>query len=280
MEMEEMATGQAVEELERWTMPRCAVDEEAMLLVVQYGCWAACRIVELSLDGCRMSAGMRLPAGIPVRVEASFKVRGTSFRFSGVAEWIDGQSFVGVRFVDVPLRRREELAAALCKVEAEDAARSERQTAGKLAAEKRATPEQAGKERAGLEPARPPRAKDAKPDRRAHFRHKMNTQAVVHLINVGSRLRGRILDLSLGGCRIRTDERFPVGIYTRVETEFRLEGLPFRLGGVIQAIHGRNQAGIRFLDMSERKRAQIEQLIEEIEESHAGRNLAKPEDSA
>jgi hypothetical protein len=32
--------------------------------------------------------------------------------------------------------------------------------------------------------------------------------------------------LSLNGCRIHSDERFAVGVYTRVETEFRLEGLP------------------------------------------------------
>ena len=81
-----------------------------------------------------------------------------------------------------------------------------------------------------------------------------------------SRLRGRILDLSLSGCRIRTDERFPVGIYTRVETEFQLEGLPFRLAGVIQAIHDKRTVGIRFLDMSSRKREHVEELIEDIRE--------------
>jgi hypothetical protein len=66
------------------------------------------------------------------------------------------------------------------------------------------------------------------------------------------------------GCLIRSDERFPVGIYTRVETEFRLEGLPFRLGGVIQSIRDPHNVGIRFLDMSPRKREQVEQLIAEI----------------
>lgn len=78
-------------------------------------------------------------------------------------------------------------------------------------------------------------------------------------------LRGRILDLSLSGCRIQTDERFPVGIYTRVETEFRLHGLPFRLGGVVQAIHDRKTVGIRFLDFSDRKRQQVEELIADIQ---------------
>jgi hypothetical protein len=103
-------------------------------------------------------------------------------------------------------------------------------------------------------------------ERRAHPRIEVDTSAVIDLIRIGSALHGRVLDLSLGGCRIRTDERFPVGIYTRVETEFRLEGLPFRLGGVVQAIHDRHTIGIRFLDMSSRKREQVSQLIQEIRE--------------
>jgi c-di-GMP-binding flagellar brake protein YcgR len=112
--------------------------------------------------------------------------------------------------------------------------------------------------------ASPSQAKLAPRERRVQSREEVDTKAVIFLINIASRLQGRILDLSPGGCRIRADERFPVGIYTRVETEFRLGGLPFRLGGVIQAIHDRRTVGIRFLDMSSRKREQVTQLIEEI----------------
>jgi c-di-GMP-binding flagellar brake protein YcgR len=44
--------------------------------------------------------------------------------------------------------------------------------------------------------------------------------------------------------------------------------LPFRLSGVVQALHDQQKqvVGIRFLDMSVRKREQVEQLIKEIEE--------------
>jgi hypothetical protein len=72
-----------------------------------------------------------------------------------------------------------------------------------------------------------------------------------------------------------------VGIYTRVETEFLLEGLPFRLGGVIQAIHDRNRRliGIRFLDVSARKREQLEQLIQEIEQMQREQGPASTQDS-
>ncbi len=106
-------------------------------------------------------------------------------------------------------------------------------------------------------------------------RQRVDNSAEILLVNVGSRLHGRILDLSLGGCRIRTDQPFPVGIYTRIEVEFRIDGLPFRLGGVIQVIHDRKTVGIRFLDMSERKRQQVLELIGEVAELHAAQTPAE-----
>jgi hypothetical protein len=92
----------------------------------------------------------------------------------------------------------------------------------------------------------------------------VDTSAVIRLIDIAADVHGRILDVSVGGCRICTDKRFPLGIFRRVETEFRFEGLPFRLGGVTQALYDPFSVGIRFLDMSDRKREQLIQLIEEI----------------
>ena len=101
--------------------------------------------------------------------------------------------------------------------------------------------------------------------RRFEPRHDVETSAVIHLIDLAADVQGRIVDLSPGGCHIRTDRRFPVGVFRRVEVEFRIEGLPFRLGGVTQAIYDPFNVGIRFLDLSDRKREQLLQLIEEIE---------------
>ncbi|MGB7548407.1 MAG: PilZ domain-containing protein [Terracidiphilus sp.] len=115
--------------------------------------------------------------------------------------------------------------------------------------------------------------------RRAQPRHPVDTSAVIHLIDLAAVARGRILDLSPGGCCIHTDQRFPVGIFRRVETEFRIEGLPFRLGGVTQALYDKQTVGIRFLDMSDRKREQVVQMIEEIEELRQ-RERAAPSEGA
>ncbi|MFZ0304208.1 MAG: PilZ domain-containing protein [Terracidiphilus sp.] len=107
-------------------------------------------------------------------------------------------------------------------------------------------------------------------DRRTAHRCGVDTSAVIDLVKVGSKIPGQIVDLSVGGCRVKTADKFPVGIYTRIETEFQLHGLPFRLGGVIQAIHDRNTVGIRFLDMSQRKKDQVAELVAELDESQGG----------
>jgi len=343
--MEEAEAGEVhgAQGRDRRTMPRCNVDEEAALLLVGRGNRMRCRIVELSLTGCRMSIRERLLAGSGTRVEATFKVQGIAFRFGGEIEWADDKNLVGIRFIDLIQRRRDELIEVLCELEAEAAAKREKEAAEKRAEEERARQEsekqpagqtdalpvldrlwaapieieakQAPDPVAAPQPAesipepvakpipaaaplpvaspapepQPPAiertdqrpAKASKRERRTQSRHQVDTSAVIFLINIGSKLSGRILDLSAGGCRIRTDERFPVGIYTRVETEFLLEGLPIRLGGVIQSLHDRDRrlVGIRFLDMSARKRELLGQLIEEIEEMHGGQNPARPGDS-
>jgi len=334
-----------------------------------------CRIVDLSLGGCRIETRERFLAGRLMRVEVSFRARGLALQFNGITQWTDGHCLLGVRFVDVPHRRMDELAEVLGEVKEVNAAKAVSAAVEKQAAKEQAcqelddlaegqcegqaadplanaetAPEPAitapvltesplgeepevvagstvaiaeqapqensagqgtdlaetvredreGKQAiplvdptpsATVQVAAPPvveeqlsappgaeatggsqaTAKPSKRERRAQSRHGVDTSALIYLINVGSRLPGRIVDLSLSGCRIRTDERFPVGIYTRVETEFRLQGLPFRLGGVIQAVHDhdRHNVGIRFLDVSARKREQVEQLIEEIEEMDA-----------
>ncbi len=292
---------------DRRSAPRLSVDGLASLFLVKHGSSVPCRVVDLSMGGCLLETQKQLLAGIQLRVEVTFKVRGLAFRFNGVTQWTDGRQRIGIRFVDVTSRRKDELVELLREVEQENAEKAAAQASEAGAIEEQA-PEEITVACEELEPepavnsypvCEPPMrsqpavcaipsqpeieapsaprfAKPAKRERRAQSRHEVDTSAVIYLVNVGSRLHGRIVDLSLGGCRIRTDERFPVGIYTRVEMEFRLEGLPFRLGGVIQSIHDRRQVGLRFLDVSDRKRAQVEQLIEEIEEMRAAQEHSAP----
>ena len=103
--------------------------------------------------------------------------------------------------------------------------------------------------------------------RRSSKRVPVDMRALLLLIKTGIAMPGHILDLSLGGCRLRTESRFNVGIYVRVETEFYFRGEPFRVAGVSQVVVDKHTVGIRFLDMSPRKREQLVELIAEIAES-------------
>ncbi len=97
-------------------------------------------------------------------------------------------------------------------------------------------------------------------------RQEVDSSVVIRLVNLAADVHGRIVDISLGGCRIHTDRPFPVGIFRRVEVEFCVDGLPFRFAGVTQAIYDPCSVGIRFLDLSERKQEQLRQLLDEIRE--------------
>ncbi len=291
----------AVQRQERRAYSRFSVDEDSVLLRVAQGMPIKARIVDLSLEGCRVHCKDRINLAVRRPVEITFKVNGVAFRFSGVVQWCDGHNQLGIHFVNMIPRRKVELAEVI-----EEMAAAARAKAATLPAAEQTAPETPPLEipkvvaAKPVEPvavipsepqllaknselfAAPPTAEAEIParseppvrppsksrDRRAQTRHEVDTIATIFLVKVASALRGRILDLSLSGCRIRTDERFQVGIYTRVETEFHLEGLPFRLGGVIQAIHNRNMVGIRFLDLSERKRKQVLDLIDEMEQQH------------
>ncbi len=294
--------GFAARHSDRRSDPRYSVEEDSVLLFLGYGKPLAGRIVDLSQDGCLMRTEVQVTARAGSPVEVFFRVNSVAFRFGGVLQWNDGGQLLGIRFVDTNPQRVVKQANVICEMQedaavrgdvvslleveqaapkpvgrdanewAEDRSREPADCAGRELPEAEQTAAPAISAESGSESAQAFTHRN----RRRQAREKLDTSATILLVRIGSTLRGRILDLSLNGCRIRTDVRFPVGIYTRVETEFCLEGLPFRLGGVIQAIHNCNTVGIRFLDLSDRKREQVLELIGEIKQLHGALTTAEP----
>jgi len=272
---------------ERRAFPRHSVDCPATITLLGGVGKIAGRMVDLSRGGCRLATPERMLVGILARVEVQFQLRGLAFRIVGVtAGTRTGKSFA-VRFLDLPRRREEELAEVLAEVAAKNQAVEAPATVSRaeevIAVAARAVPDSVEVlprtmvEEAvstlsiptGSAPSASPPASKAAVDRRSSSRHAVDTRANLILVKGAIRMAGQILNLSLGGCRVRTDERFSVGIYTRVEAEFYLHGLPFRVGGVSQAILDKNTVGIRFLDMSDRRRDQLTELMAEIAEAEA-----------
>lgn len=50
----------------------------------------------------------------------------------------------------------------------------------------------------------------------------------------------------------------------RVELDFQVKGLPFRLPGVTEAFHDDLTIEVRFLDVSPRKKEDLDQVIREL----------------
>ena len=255
---------------ERRAFPRIAVDCPATVTPLSGAGNIPARLTDLSRGGCRLVTNERVSIPILTRVEVSFMLRGYSFRLVGVSAGSrKGQSFA-VRFLEMPHRRAEELAEVIEEIAALPPAPA---TSPAPSSESpRPMPDSAqhqpGTDRpliAKTSPEETPVRPNISNNRRAHQRHQVDTRVNLTLVRGAITMPGRILNLSQGGCRLRTDEHFKVGIYTRVEAEFYLHGLPFRLAGVSQAIMDRNTIGVRFLDMSDRKREHLTELIAEIE---------------
>ena len=280
---------------DRRAQPRFTADGAATLLIDSDRSMQ-CRLTDLSLEGCRLRTVQQFSAQLGQRVEVAFRVNGLAFKFAGITQWTNRWNLVGIRFIEVPRRSRADLAELIGELKEEGV-----ELAGSALVEPAdailppsqeipQTPEAPAENQKSPEPENQSSSKihtvlfqaqptnrpspsqspddEPRPERRTQPRYSVDLAAVIQLIDgnsaLGARLRGRIQDLSSTGCRIRTDDRFTEGIETCVEIEFRAQGLPFRLSGIIQAIHGRSAVGIRFLEVSARKRQQLEQLMQEI----------------
>jgi len=278
---------------ERRSFPRYAVDCPATITPLAGSGTIKGRMVDLSRGGCRLMMPERVTIGILARVEVQFQLRGIAFRVVGVTAGTRTSKSFAVRFLDLPRRREEELSEVLAEVAALAAEGHTEQKSEPAAISRDADPAVAALPAVVRPPAATLEEKDAKAvhratssqpmpvkamvDRRASNRHTVDTRVNLILVKGAIRMTGQILNLSLGGCRVRTDERFNVGIYTRLEAEFYLHGLPFRVGGVSQAILDKNTIGVRFLDMSDRRRNQLSELMAEIAEAEAGSGMCVDE---
>jgi len=255
---------------ERRVFPRYAVDCSAKVQLLTAVSQLQGRMRDLSMGGCHLETDHPFVAGVLSRVEVQFQLRGIAFRLVGVTAGSRSSKSFAIRFLEMSRSRQEELAEVIAEVAAIDEAKAAKAAAEALANEAAAqatvSRAESQTELAGGQENAPALPAPAASDRRTHGRHRVDTKAKLFLVKTAIVMEGRILDLSLGGCRLSTDERFNVGIFVRVEAEFYLHGMPFRVAGVIQTILDKNTIGIRFLDMSERRRGQLTELMAEMAE--------------
>ncbi len=268
MENDEKTRVRAAVGAEGRTSHRHPVHENALLSVIGMSLSVHCNVLDLSLGGCRLRARDRFRAEAQTQVEVTFTIRGLPMLLPGVIQWTDCEDQFGIRFLEMSSRRKDALAELLSEIAAFHAGELAG-SAGRGAAQRKTeihVVEQPSSHPAAAQPpanlgpfeSLTPTA-DFR-ERRAFPRLEVDTKAVVLLINAGGQLRGRLLDLSLSGCRVRSDERSPVSVHARVNVELLLDGVVFRLNGVIEANEDQRILRIRFEDVSDRQREQIAQL--------------------
>jgi PilZ domain len=116
--------------------------------------------------------------------------------------------------------------------------------------------------------ARPPRvepnAQAATPisnrERRAWERYEL-ANAEGKLIHRQAAMACRLVDISLGGCCVRTEKRFAAGALAGVDVVFDLHGLPQRIAGITQWTTKDHQVGIRFVHASPQAKNQLAALL-------------------
>lgn len=102
-------------------------------------------------------------------------------------------------------------------------------------------------------------------ERRKHPRYAVDAWAEVMVQDGRMLFRGRVLDISAGGCYIETEARLRLPPGTPVEVVFRMDDAVFRCEAAIRMVRTKG-AGFLFSNLNASLRVQLEQLIRELSE--------------
>jgi hypothetical protein len=106
-------------------------------------------------------------------------------------------------------------------------------------------------------------AQEGMVERRQHTRYAVDAWAEV-LVKDGTMLfRGRVLDVSVGGCYIETEAKLKLAPGTPVEMVFRVNDRAFRCDACSRMIRTKG-AGFLFSNLNARSEMELEGLIREL----------------
>jgi hypothetical protein len=102
-------------------------------------------------------------------------------------------------------------------------------------------------------------------ERRKHPRYAVDAWAEVMVADGRMLFRGRVLDVSVGGCYIETEARLRLAPGTPVEVIFRLNDEVFRCNATTRMIRTKG-AGFLFSNLNAKMQMELERLIRELSE--------------
>ena len=106
-------------------------------------------------------------------------------------------------------------------------------------------------------------AQEGMVERREHTRYAVDAWAEVMVKDGTMLFRGRVLDVSVGGCYIETEAKLKLAPGTPVEMVFRLNDDVFRCDATSRMIRTKG-AGFLFSNLDAKSRMELEGLIREL----------------
>ena len=100
-------------------------------------------------------------------------------------------------------------------------------------------------------------------ERRKHTRYAVDAWAEVMVKDGTMLFRGRVLDVSVGGCYIETEAKLKLVPGTPVEMVFRVKDSVFRCDATSRMVRTRG-AGFLFEGMSARMQRELQGLLQEL----------------
>jgi len=100
-------------------------------------------------------------------------------------------------------------------------------------------------------------------ERRQHIRYAVDAWAEVMVKDGTMLFRGRVLDVSVGGCYIETEAKLKLAPGTPVEMVFRVNEDVFRCEAMTRMVRTRG-AGFLFVNQDARMQRELKELIEEL----------------
>lgn len=108
-------------------------------------------------------------------------------------------------------------------------------------------------------------AKEGVVERREYTRYAVDAWAEVMVKDGTMLFRGRVLDISLGGCYVATEARLRLASGTPVEMIFRMGERVFRCEGSSRMVRPGQGAGFLFGYLEPRVQCELETLIRKLE---------------
>jgi|ERR1700722_10508150 len=206
-------------------------------------------LVDLSEDGIALHCDGKLPPYGKVYFQFALPGHAPLIRLSGEVMWQDSSGRVGIRFAQVPgmsRRRLNDWLQANLTAASEVAPSKSQVSTG--------VDDSGMRLNAGLGLLSVSAA-----DRRNLSRYPCCLGAKVYRADSNVATRCTLVDISPGGCYIKSAETFPSG--TPLEMVVRTEDLRLRIHGKVQSMHPGFGMGVEFSLRTEDQRKQVQQLI-------------------